>query len=267
MSDTQAETEALLPTERQLRTVTHGHTLNRTYSPTYQSWQSMLARCRQGDHRMSEVKLLGCPFCGGEPVIKSHRWAGNNEVKAHYVHCQKCNANSHGRNTVEKTVAFWNTRAQPKPEVAPDDEALILNFESAIEVLSDPDRDEYADEVALAQAELDLNAAREALRRRFAELRAALKRACAIGEGLAARAKAAEASLEQTNGIYRISLEKQVICERRAKAAEAALAACRDKTIEECAEVSEGFDEAPPAVGRWIAAEIRALKTKEPTNG
>ena len=25
---------------------THGHTVGRTYSPTYQSWQAMLARCR-----------------------------------------------------------------------------------------------------------------------------------------------------------------------------------------------------------------------------
>lgn len=28
----------------------HGHTLNRHYSPTYQSWQSMLARCRYNRH-------------------------------------------------------------------------------------------------------------------------------------------------------------------------------------------------------------------------
>lgn len=27
----------------------HGHTIGRTYSPTYQSWQSMLARCRYPD--------------------------------------------------------------------------------------------------------------------------------------------------------------------------------------------------------------------------
>ncbi len=27
-------------------TLRHGHTCNRSYSPTYQSWQSMLARCR-----------------------------------------------------------------------------------------------------------------------------------------------------------------------------------------------------------------------------
>lgn len=28
---------------------THGHTMGRSYTPTYQSWQSMLARCRYGE--------------------------------------------------------------------------------------------------------------------------------------------------------------------------------------------------------------------------
>ena len=137
----------------------------------------------------------------------------------------------------------------PKPEVALDDEALILNFESAIEVLSDPDRDEYADEVALAQAELDLNAAREALRRRIAELRAtSLKYQLAFGD--------------RDNDAHRLA--------DRGAELEAAQAACRDKTIEECAAIVD-------AAGLWkltgkdrdraIASAIRTLKTKEPTNG
>lgn len=45
--------EALEP-KRKKRSV-HGHTLNRTYSPTYQTWQCMLARVRY-PHRDSEEK-------------------------------------------------------------------------------------------------------------------------------------------------------------------------------------------------------------------
>lgn len=129
---------------------------------------------------MSEVKLLGCPFCGGEPVIKSHRWAGNNEVKAHYVHCQKCNANSHGRNTVEKTVAFWNTRAQPKPEVAPDDEALLLRV---VETSGNYVYATLREQGKAHSYRILRDEAEEALCRRFAELRAtSLKYQLAFGD-------------------------------------------------------------------------------------
>ena len=36
----------LLPSKRSLAHTRHGHTFGRKYSPTYQSWQSMLARTR-----------------------------------------------------------------------------------------------------------------------------------------------------------------------------------------------------------------------------
>ena len=39
------DTEGLKPPQADNH-LTHGHTRGRTYSPTYQSWQSMLARCR-----------------------------------------------------------------------------------------------------------------------------------------------------------------------------------------------------------------------------
>ena len=60
--------------------------------------------------------IAPCPFCGGEANVINHRWSGNNEIKAYYVHCIKCNANGHGRNTKEKALAAWNRRALP-PEM------------------------------------------------------------------------------------------------------------------------------------------------------
>lgn len=195
MSDTQAETEALLPwTEQHLKSA-----------------------------------LINLIEAAKNSVRGPERGGSENAVSGIY----------------QQIVAAWNTRAQPKPEVALDDEALILNFESAIEVLSDPDRDEYADEVALAQAELDLNAAREALRRRIAELRAtSLKYQLAFGD--------------RDNDAHRLA--------DRVAELEAALAACRDagdllyKALVDSDE--EGLVEAAEPMRMW-----RALKTKEPTNG
>lgn len=45
----------------------HGHTVNKAYSPTYLSWQSMLARCRYLD-RDSERKHVG------RGIVVCDRW-------------------------------------------------------------------------------------------------------------------------------------------------------------------------------------------------
>src|SRR5689334_16025277 len=39
-------TTELLPSRRSLAHRRHGHTIGRAYTPTYHSWQAMLARCR-----------------------------------------------------------------------------------------------------------------------------------------------------------------------------------------------------------------------------
>lgn len=53
------ETPALLPRAPQaLNSLRHGHTIGKKYSPTYQSWQSMLARCRYLD-RDKDKKHVG----------------------------------------------------------------------------------------------------------------------------------------------------------------------------------------------------------------
>ena len=44
--DDMSERELLPASARSLAHRTHGHTVGKTYSQTYQSWQAMLARCR-----------------------------------------------------------------------------------------------------------------------------------------------------------------------------------------------------------------------------
>lgn len=48
----------LLPCSRSLAHTQHGHTVGKTYSPTYHSWQAMLARCRYR-HRDVDSKHIG----------------------------------------------------------------------------------------------------------------------------------------------------------------------------------------------------------------
>jgi len=47
---------------RSLANTIHGHTRNRQYSPTYHSWQAMLARCRYVDRDVNE-KHAGRGIC------------------------------------------------------------------------------------------------------------------------------------------------------------------------------------------------------------
>ena len=45
----------------------HGHTINRRYSPIYQSWQSMLARCRYPERDVDKKH-------GGRGIVVCDRW-------------------------------------------------------------------------------------------------------------------------------------------------------------------------------------------------
>ena len=50
----------------------------------------------------NEVKLLPCPFCGGEAFIV-HRSGG-------WIYCVECGAESGYFNTLEKAIEAWNRR-------------------------------------------------------------------------------------------------------------------------------------------------------------
>lgn len=59
--------DQLKPCPRGGNRLTHGHTKTRTYSPTYQSWQSMLARCRYKNRHNSGRYI-------GRGILVCERW-------------------------------------------------------------------------------------------------------------------------------------------------------------------------------------------------
>ena len=147
----------------------------------------------------------------------------------------------------------WDNDRNPmlKPKLGADDEALILDHGLAM--------------ANYTRLGIDANYAtvertREALRRRIAALRA---------EHDMWKSESAAQGAVLTSGVV-VPTPEYVALIARAKAAERELAACRDKVIEECAACAEDFDVRPTgsyATRTYIATAIRALKTKEPTNG
>lgn len=51
---------------------------------------------------MSELKLLNCPFCGGE--------ARNESCGNYWVKCAKCGSRGSVKNTEKEAINQWNTR-------------------------------------------------------------------------------------------------------------------------------------------------------------
>lgn len=62
---------------------------------------------------MSEIKLLPCPFCGGEAELIGHYIKGVPNDFQYFVRCKKCKARPQQFYTFkkkEKAVEAWNTR-------------------------------------------------------------------------------------------------------------------------------------------------------------
>ena len=55
---------------------------------------------------MSEIKLLPCPFCGGEAEYCKGDWIG----KEYWVKCTKCSCKTSLSNNYKKPIDEWNTR-------------------------------------------------------------------------------------------------------------------------------------------------------------
>ena len=60
---------------------------------------------------MSEIKLLPCPFCGGEAIQEAGERIVCYDEYEYFecVHCTNCKASVEGE-TVEEAVNKWNTR-------------------------------------------------------------------------------------------------------------------------------------------------------------
>lgn len=67
---------------------------------------------------MSELKLLPCPFCGGEAeYYKRYIGYGSSGLGAHdwfSVKCEKCRTKSDEYKTEAEAIAAWNRRAEPE---------------------------------------------------------------------------------------------------------------------------------------------------------
>lgn len=249
MSDTQAETEALLPwTEQHLKSALINlieaaknsvrgperggseNAVSGIYQQIVAAWNT---RAQPKPVAPSEKEACAMLYEYDRLMERGHSATSTMSAKVHFGSADMIRA---------KIIDYLT--AQPKPEVAPDDEALIDDFRVAAIVYGALDENP-----GNAAAGKVVDQKHQALRRRIAELRAtSLKYQLAFGD--------------RDNDAHRLA--------DRVAELEAAQAACRDKTIEECAAIVD-------AAGLWkltgkdrdraIASAIRTLKTKEPTNG
>ena len=60
----------------------------------------------------SEIKLLPCPFCGGEAEIRHYEDYTKDfaSVYKYYVECTECKAQSNMKANMEDIIKDWNTR-------------------------------------------------------------------------------------------------------------------------------------------------------------
>ena len=69
---------------------------------------------------MSEIKLLPCPFCGGEARVVEN----NFRTDTYSVRCKNCYAESDRYHTQEEAIKQWNTRKPMERIVAKIDEEI-----------------------------------------------------------------------------------------------------------------------------------------------
>lgn len=79
---------------------------------------------------MSELKLLPCPFCGGEPELHN-----NSSETLYGVYCPACGAQTahEGFTAGDDAIAAWNRRAQP--DQLPAATKLMPNVPLTLEAL------------------------------------------------------------------------------------------------------------------------------------
>lgn len=79
---------------------------------------------------MSELKLLNCPFCGGEVVISDEKIDATREV--YNFHCHNCDMVTFYDfpNDKEKAIETWNTRTPMANIVEKLEEELKLTREA-----------------------------------------------------------------------------------------------------------------------------------------
>lgn len=54
--------------------------------------------------------LLDCPFCGGEPVMRSLK-SKEIDRNRHFIHCRSCGADGGWAKNENNAINLWNQRA------------------------------------------------------------------------------------------------------------------------------------------------------------
>lgn len=96
---------------------------------------------------MSEIKLLPCPFCGGEARLMYYDSEGDGtpscinydeelEVSHAFVHCYNCDTDFfHHSDSAKKVLDMWNTRKPMERIVERLEEELPLYTGKAIKIV------------------------------------------------------------------------------------------------------------------------------------
>jgi Lar family restriction alleviation protein len=64
---------------------------------------------------MSELKLLPCPFCGGDATIGANEYYDG--ANTFYIYCTSCGVQQMTTKIrTDEAIAAWNRRAQPENE-------------------------------------------------------------------------------------------------------------------------------------------------------
>ena len=72
----------------------------------------MNIQTNQGGRDMSEIKLLPCPFCGGESLLRDRYAIGVASTKHYIRECHHCKATfAHWFRSIKRANKAWNRRA------------------------------------------------------------------------------------------------------------------------------------------------------------
>jgi len=79
----------------------------------------MNIQTNQGGRDMSEIKLLPCPFCGGESLLRDRYAIGVASTKHYIRECHHCKATfAHWFRSIKRANKAWNRRASNDINVA-----------------------------------------------------------------------------------------------------------------------------------------------------
>lgn len=61
-------------------------------------------------HRLEEVKMKACPFCGDIRRLDSAETIDSKLVESHWIYCHKCGSSGPTMPTLKDAINRWNQR-------------------------------------------------------------------------------------------------------------------------------------------------------------